>query len=325
MNFYFQGFKLGKYSSLSIVIPCFNEAEVLPEAISRISKVSKQLERDENLRVELIFVDDGSLDSTYEMLLKYMKDSQYIKVIHLSRNFGHQIAITAGMDAASGDAIVVIDVDLQDPPEKIIEMTHLWRQGYEVVYGTRLTRIGESTFKLMTAKLFYRFLNALSDVHIPPDTGDFRLISREVLEVLQAMPERYRYIRGMVSWVGFKQVALLYNRDKRYAGESKYPLLKMLSFAADGLLSFSTKPLLIATALGLTVAIMAMMGICYVIFLRVFTDIWAPGWTTQMFSILFIGGVQLVFIGILGQYIGRIYNEVKRRPLYIVAKKHGVE
>jgi len=325
MNFYFQGFKLGKYSSLSIVIPCFNEAEVLPEAISRLSKVSKQLERDENLRVELIFVDDGSLDSTYEMLLKYMKDSQYIKVIHLSRNFGHQIAITAGMDAASGDAIVVIDVDLQDPPEKIIEMTHLWRQGYEVVYGTRLTRIGESTFKLMTAKLFYRFLNALSDVHIPPDTGDFRLISREVLEVLQAMPERYRYIRGMVSWVGFKQVALLYNRDKRYAGESKYPLLKMLSFAADGLLSFSTKPLLIATTLGLTVALMAIMGICYVIFLRVFTDIWAPGWTTQMFSILFIGGVQLVFIGILGQYVGRIYNEVKRRPLYIVAKKHGVE
>jgi glycosyltransferase involved in cell wall biosynthesis len=325
MNFYFQGFKLGKYSSLSIVIPCFNEAEVLPEAISRLSKVSKQLERDENLRVELIFIDDGSLDSTYEMLLKYMKDSQYIKVIHLSRNFGHQIAITAGMDAASGDAIVVIDVDLQDPPEKIIEMTHLWRQGYEVVYGTRLTRIGESTFKLMTAKLFYRFLNALSDVHIPPDTGDFRLISREVLEVLQAMPERYRYIRGMVSWVGFKQVALLYNRDKRYAGESKYPLLKMLSFAADGLLSFSTKPLLIATTLGLTVALLAIMGICYVIFLRVFTDIWAPGWTTQMFSILFIGGVQLVFIGILGQYVGRIYNEVKRRPLYIVAKKHGVE
>lgn len=309
---------------LSIVIPCFNESEVLPESIKRFDAVIRQIEANDSLLVELICVDDGSSDQTYQMLLEYSALYKYIKVLRFSRNFGHQIAITAGMDAAIGDAIVVIDVDLQDPPEKIIEMIHLWRQGYDVVYGTRLTRSGESMFKLLTAKYFYKFLNALSDVEIPPDTGDFRLISREVLDVIKGMPERYRFIRGMIAWVGFKQVALMYDRDKRYAGESKYPLIKMLSFATDGVISFSTKPLLIATTLGLSVALLALLGIFYVLFLRIFTNIWAPGWTAQMFSILFIGGVQLVFIGILGQYIGRIYNEVKRRPLYIVADKHGI-
>ena len=218
---------------------------------------------------------------------------------------------------------MLIDADLQDPPEVVHEMIGKWREGYDVVYGIRIGRPGESAFKLATARGFYRLLNRLSDVSIPLDTGDFRLMSRHVVDTLRAMPERDRFVRGMVSWVGFKQTALPYKRAERFAGKSKYPLRKMLHFAVDGILSFSTKPLQISIALGIASALIALMGIMYVIFLRIFTNIWAPGWTAQMTAVLFIGGVQLVSIGILGEYIGRIYNEVKNRPLYVASEYVG--
>jgi dolichol-phosphate mannosyltransferase len=225
---------------LSIVVPCFNEEEVISETFKRLNNFSKQLT---DLDVEIIFIDDGSSDSTRELLKKYAAEDARIKVICFARNFGHQIAVTAGIDAALGDAVVLIDADLQDPPEVVHQMIGKWKEGYDVVYGTRTERPGESAFKLATARGFYRLLNKLSDVPIPLDTGDFRLMSRAVVDTLRAMPERDRFVRGMVSWVGFKQTGLPYKRAERFAGESKYPLRKMLRFATDGILSFSTKPL----------------------------------------------------------------------------------
>jgi dolichol-phosphate mannosyltransferase len=305
---------------LSVVIPCYNEEEVIGETMKRLKAFCSELV---NLHVELIFVDDGSRDRTRELLKSYAAEDSRIRLIGFARNFGHQIAITAGIDAACGDAVVLIDADLQDPPEVVHEMIGKWREGYGVVYGIRIGRPGESAFKLATARGFYRLLNRLSDVSIPLDTGDFRLMSRHVVDTLRAMPERDRFVRGMVSWVGFKQTALPYKRAERFAGKSKYPLRKMLHFAVDGILSFSTKPLQISIALGIASALIALMGIMYVIFLRIFTNIWAPGWTAQMTAVLFIGGVQLVSIGILGEYIGRIYNEVKNRPLYVASEYVG--
>ncbi len=305
---------------LSVVIPCYNEEEVIGETMKRLKAFCSELV---NLDVELIFVDDGSRDRTREILKSYAAEDSRIRLIGFARNFGHQIAATAGIDAACGDAVVLIDADLQDPPEVVHEMIAKWREGYDVVYGTRIERPGESGFKLATARGFYRLLNRLSDVPIPLDTGDFRLMSRHVADTLRAMPEHDRFVRGMVSWVGFKQTALPYKRAERFAGGSKYPLRKMLRFATDGILSFSTKPLQISIALGLASAFLALMGIVYVIFLRIFTNIWAPGWTAQMTAVLFIGGVQLVSIGILGEYIGRIYNEVKNRPLYVASEYVG--
>ena len=305
---------------LSVVIPCYNEEEVIGETMKRLKAFCSELV---NLHVELIFVDDGSRDRTRELLKSYAAEDSRIRLIGFARNFGHQIAITADIDAACGDAVVLIDADLQDPPEVVHEMIGKWREGYDVVYGIRIGRPGESAFKLATARGFYRLLNRLSDVSIPLDTGDFRLMSRHVVDTLRAMPERDRFVRGMVSWVGFEQTALPYKRAERFAGKSKYPLRKMLHFAVDGILSFSTKPLQISIALGIASALIALMGIMYVIFLRIFTNIWAPGWTAQMTAVLFIGGVQLVSIGILGEYIGRIYNEVKNRPLYVASEYVG--
>jgi polyisoprenyl-phosphate glycosyltransferase len=246
-----------------------------------------------------------------------------IKVVGLARNFGHQIAVTAGIDAASGDAVVIIDADLQDPPEVIPQMIAKWQEGYDVVYGTRTERPGESAFKLATARAFYRVLNGLSEVPIPYDTGDFRLISRNVVEALRAMPERDRFVRGMVSWVGFKQIAVPYKRAERFAGESKYPLRKMLHFAMDGILSFSTKPLQASVAMGMLCATLALLGILYALFFRLFTSAWVAGWTALFIAVLFIGGVQLICVGILGEYVGRIYHEIKNRPLYIVQEYAG--
>ena len=219
--------------------------------------------------------------------------------------------------------MVLIDADLQDPPEVVHEMVAKWREGYDVVYGTRTERPGESAFKLATARAFYRLLNRLSDVPIPLDTGDFRLMSRAVVETLKAMPERDRFVRGMVSWVGFRQIALPYRRAERFAGESKYPLSKMLRFATDGILSFSIKPLQMSVTLGSLAAVLAMSGIAYALYLRIFTSVWVEGWTALMIAVLFLGGVQLICVGILGEYIGRIYNEVKRRPLYVVQDRIG--
>ena len=305
---------------LSVVIPCFNEEEVIGETIKRLRVFCAGLV---DLRVELIFVDDGSRDRTRELLRGYAADDERIRIVGFARNFGHQIAVTAGIDAALGDAVVLIDADLQDPPEVVHEMVAKWREGYDVVYGTRTDRPGESAFKLATARAFYRLLNRLSDVPIPLDTGDFRLMSRPVVETLKAMPERDRFVRGMVSWVGFRQIALPYRRAERFAGESKYPLRKMLRFATDGILSFSIKPLQMSITLGLLAAVLAMSGVAYALFLRIFTSVWVEGWTALMIAVLFLGGVQLVCVGILGEYIGRIYNEVKRRPLYVVQERIG--
>jgi dolichol-phosphate mannosyltransferase len=305
---------------LSVVIPCFNEADSLRETQRRLAEVASQLP---SLAVEWIYVNDGSRDSTLSVLRELTGVDDRVRVISLARNFGHQMAVTAGIDAASGDAIVIIDADLQDPPELITEMVAQWQLGYDVVYGTRIDRAGESWFKLASARAFYRLLNRLSEVPIPLDTGDFRLISRRVADALREMPERDRFLRGMVSWVGFKQVALPYRRAPRFAGQSQYPLRKMFRFATDGILSFSSAPLRVSVGLGITAAALALAGIVYALVLRLFTDIWVEGWTALMIAVLFIGGVQLISIGILGAYVGRIYNEIKRRPLYVVDERIG--
>lgn len=312
----------GKAQLLSVVVPCFNEEEVIRETTKRLSLFCAELQ---DLDVELIFVDDGSRDRTRELLKGFALEDPRIKIIGFARNFGHQIAVTAGIDAAKGDAVVLIDADLQDPPEAIHQMVAKWREGFDVVYGSRIERPGESAFKLATASGFYRVLNHLSDIPIPLDTGDFRLMSRNVVDTLRAMPERDRFIRGMVSWVGFRQIALPYKRAERFAGESKYPLKKMLRFATDGILSFSTKPLQISVAMGMFSAGLALLGIFYVLFLRLFTSIWVEGWTAIMIAVLFMGGVQLISVGILGEYVGRIYNEIKNRPLYVVQEYLGFE
>lgn len=307
---------------LSMVIPCYNEEAVIHETMRRLTNFCEQLC---DLDVELLFVDDGSRDQTRTILKEYAARDGRTRVIGFARNFGHQIAVTAGIDAAQGDAIVLIDADLQDPPEVVHQMIEKWREGYDVVYGTRTERPGESRFKLLTARAFYRLLNRLSNVPIPLDTGDFRLMSRNVANVLRSMPERDRFVRGMVSWVGFRQIALPYKRAERFAGTSKYPLRKMIRFATDGILSFSTKPLQLAVGLGLVAASLALVGIVYSLFMRIFTSIWIEGWTALMIAVLFLGGVQLICVGILGEYIGRIYNEVKGRPLYIADEYLGFQ
>ena len=307
---------------LSIVIPCFNEQEVLFETYRRIKSVTSKFHP---LETEIIFVDDGSKDNTPSILRDIALKNKNIKIIKLARNFGHQIASTAGIDSSIGDAVVLIDADLQDPPEIIPEMIKKWQEGYDVVYGTRIERKGETLFKKFTARYFYKILNKISEVQIPLDTGDFRLMSKKVVNALKVMPERDRFIRGMVSWIGFKQISLPYRRETRFAGSSKYPLRKMLSFSIDGLVSFSAKPLDFSILFGIFSALMAVLGIFYAIVLRVFTNIWVEGWTALMIAVLFIGGVQLLCLGIVGKYIGRIYREIKGRPLYFVEEYIGFE
>lgn len=301
---------------LSIVVPCYNEEQSIMETNRRLSLLCNS---NEDLTYEIIYVNDGSKDKTKAYLGKLEKqDSGHVKVLNLSRNFGHQAAVSAGVAVASGDAVVLIDADLQDPPEVIIEMVEKWRNGADVVYGVRVDREGESKFKLMTARLFYRLINKMSDTDIPLDTGDFRLMDRKVVDALCRMPERDRFIRGMVAWCGFNQVPVYYKRAARFAGESKYPLTKMIRLSLDGILSFSTQPLKIASISGLIISALSVVGILYSIYSRLFTSNWVPGWTFMFIAILFIGGVQLIVLGIVGEYIGRIYGEVKHRPLYLV-------
>jgi len=299
---------------LSVVVPCFNEAEVIEQTHRRLSSViSKNIGR-----FEIIYIDDGSTDDTLENLETIANKN--IRILSLSRNFGHQIAVTAGIDAAIGDVVVVIDADLQDPPEVILEMIAAWKRGADVVYGVRASRDGETKFKLATAKFFYRLIGALSETKIPHDTGDFRLMDRKVVEAFKKMPERDRFIRGMISWIGFQQVPVFYDRDKRFAGETKYPLKKMLKFATDGVLSFSTKPLQIATLIGIIISALGFVGIIYALIARLFGSGWVPGWTLLFIAVSFLGGVQLIFLGLIGEYIGRIYGESKKRPLYFLKK-----
>lgn len=306
---------------ISVVVPCYNEEEVIGETISRLTKFANEAKK---VDVELIFVDDGSKDRTREFLRDFSAKDDRVKLIGFARNFGHQVAVSAGIDAAAGDAVVLIDADLQDPPEVVHEMISLWQSGYDVVYGTRAHRSGESIFKIATARAFYRILNKLSEVPIPLDTGDFRLMSRVVVDALRAMPERERFVRGMVSWIGFKQVAIPYNREQRFAGTSKYPLTKMLRFAIDGIMSFSRKPLQFSVGLGVFSAFLALVGVVYGVFIRFFENNWIAGLPGVLIAVFFLGGVQLISIGILGEYIGRIYNEIKGRPLYIVQESIGI-
>jgi glycosyltransferase involved in cell wall biosynthesis len=308
---------------LSVVIPCFNEELVLRATHERLSRAVAAIEGFES---ELIFVDDGSRDQTFEILAEIQQRDPRTRVLKLSRNFGHQIAVTAGLEAASGNVVAVIDADLQDPPEVIGEMLDLWRQGNHVVYGSRTTRVGESRFKLLTAKAFYRIINRFSDTSIPVDTGDFRLMDRSVVDVLLAMPERGRFLRGMVSWVGFRQVALPYEREARHAGSTKYSLLKMIQFAMDGILSFSVLPLRFASLTGMVAIFLALAGIVVAIVVRVLRlyDLQlGRGWASLFVAVLFMGGVQLLTLGLMGEYLGRIYTEVKRRPLYAVEERLG--
>ncbi|MGK7941881.1 MAG: glycosyltransferase family 2 protein [Crocosphaera sp.] len=306
---------------ISIVVPCYNEQEVIQETHKRLVSVLAQL----TPQFEIIYIDDGSQDQTADHLRQIQQQEQQVKIVLLSRNFGHQMAVTAGLDHVSGDAVVLIDADLQDPPEVIEDMVKRWCEGYDVAYGVRTDRQGETPFKLWSAKAFYRIMNQLSDVAIPLDTGDFRLMDRRVVEALKIMPERDRFLRGMVSWVGFRQIAVPYQRSPRFAGVSKYPLFKMIRFAVDGILSFSLVPLRVATWAGLLTVAFSFIGILYALFVRLFTLSWVPGWTISFIAILFIGGIQLIFLGVIGEYIGRIYREDKRRPLYLVRERLGFD
>ena len=306
---------------LSIIVPCFNEEAVIRETNRRLLVTAGQ----SAMEFEILYVDDGSVDGTADILRELHASDARVKVVRLSRNFGHQFAITAGLEHASGDAVVLIDADLQDPPEVILEMLARWNEGrWDVVYGTRIDREGESLFKLGTAKLFYRVINSLSDVAIPLDTGDFRLMDRKVVDALLSMPERDRFLRGMVSWLGFRQLALPYHRVARFAGTTKYPMKRMLRFAMDGILSFSVVPLRLATMIGLAASLLALLGSCAALGLRLWTHHWVVGWTSLLLAGLFMGGVQLVCLGVVGEYVGRTYWESKKRPLYLVQERLGV-
>jgi dolichol-phosphate mannosyltransferase len=305
---------------LSVVVPCYNEEPVLSETHRRLRSALEGLKE---LEFEIIYVDDGSADQTLQILESLQAEDERVRVLRLSRNFGHQIAVTAGLENASGDAVVIIDADLQDPPEVISEMVRRWREGYSVAYGQRIEREGETGFKLWSAKAYYRLINRISETKMPLDTGDFRLMDRKVVDCLLAMPERDRFLRGMVSWVGFKQIAVPYQRARRHAGESKYPLLKMIRFATDGIVSFSIAPLKIAIWTGFLAIWLAIIGIIVAVIVRLMDKNLNRGWASLFVAVLFMGGIQLVSLGIIGEYLGRIYTEVKRRPLYIVQERLG--
>lgn len=307
---------------LSIVVPCFNEEQVIGETHRQLSAALAELE---DVDYEIVYVDDGSRDATAGQLRILQANDLHVRVVLLSRNFGHQLAVSAGIEHAVGDAVVLIDADLQDPPEVIGEMLARWREGCQVAYGVRIDREGETVFKRLTARWFYRILHRLAEVDIPRDTGDFRLMDRIVVDALLKMPERDRFLRGMISWVGFRQEAVPYRRAARFAGESKYPLWKMIRFATDGILSFSRSPLRLATWTGLGASVLALLLICYALVVRLFTDFWVPGWTFLFIAVSFFGGVQLLSLGIIGEYVGRIYGETKQRPLYVVSEKLGFD
>ena len=298
----------------TIIAPVYNECEILPELHRRVSAVMEGL----GDTWELILVDDGSSDGSTEQIRALAAQDEHVKPLIFARNFGHQIAATAGLDYASGDAVVIIDADLQDPPEVIADLAAKWREGYEVVYAVRHEREGESWFKLFTASLFYRVIFRITDVKIPMDTGDFRLMDRKVVDVMNSMRERHRFLRGMSAWVGFRQIGVQYNRAARFAGSTKYPFKKMLRLALNAITGFSYFPLQLATWIGFVAAGLSLIAIPVVIIERLIGNQEFSGQATTLVVVLFLGGVQLISLGILGEYIGRIYDEVKGRPMYIV-------
>ena len=307
---------------ISIVIPVFNEEEVLPELYRRTRQAMEEVDE----TWELILVDDGSKDRSAEIIAGLNSEDSRVKGLSFSRNFGFQEAVTAGLDHSAGDAVVISDADLQDPPEVIPQMIERWREGNDVVFGVRANREGETWFKKSTAKIFYRTIHRITSVDIPLDTGDFRLMDRRVVDAILRMPERNRFLRGMVPWVGFRQSGLFYERQARFAGESKFKSVRqMLPFALDAITSFSYFPLQLATYLGFIVASISLIAIVVVISLRLFgRQQELTGQATTLVAVLFLGGVQLISLGIIGEYLGRIYDEVKGRPLYLVDKKWGL-
>lgn len=299
---------------VSVVVPCYNEEQCLNKLYRRLASVCIEVVRDS---YEIVLVNDGSKDSTWTLITALAESDPRIVGINLSRNYGHQIALTAGLDQCNGERILVIDADLQDPPELLADMIKLMDQGADIVYGQRRKRAGETWFKKTSARLFYRLLQQLTDVHIPLDTGDFRLMNRRALNALLAMPEYHRFIRGMVSWIGFEQVPLLYDRDERHAGETKYPLSKMLTFAIDAITGFSIRPLRLATIGGIALSVPAILLLVYTLYSWLYLDT-VRGWTSLMVVVLLLGSAQMILIGVIGEYLGRLYIESKGRPLYLL-------
>jgi glycosyltransferase involved in cell wall biosynthesis len=316
-------FFLSVKMKLSVIIPIYNESEIISELNRRLEKILELFNSEIALtrnEVEFIFINDGSRDDSFSQLLSLVHTNPCYKLINFSRNFGHQKAVTAGLHHAKGEHVVIIDADLQDPPEFIVDLYKKQQEGFDVVYAVRKKRNGENFFKKITAKLFYRLLYKVTDIDIPFDTGDFRIMNRKVVDVLNSMPEAHRFIRGMVSWVGFKQIGLEYERQERFAGQTKYPLKKMLRFAFDAITSFSTLPLKLMIYLGFLASFFGILGAGYVMYIKFFTDKTVTGWSSIMIVILLMGGVQLLTIGIMGEYVGRISEESKKRPLYIIEK-----
>jgi len=303
----------------SIVVPVYNEENVLKEFYNRTTAVLSKLKE----RYEIIFINDGSMDNSVTILRELHAKDSGVKVINFSRNFGHQMAITAGMDYSAGNAVIIMDSDLQDPPEVIAKLVEKWKEGHDVVYAVREVRKGETLFKRLTATLFYRLIVKITNVSMQADVGDFRLMDKKVIDVFRTVRERHRFIRGLVSWVGFKQTGITYIRNERFAGETKYPFRKMLKFAIDGITSFSFLPLQLATYAGVIISLMSFASGIYILCLRIITGRFIPGIAGILVSVLFLGGIQLLFLGLIGEYIGRMYDEIKQRPLYIVQEFLG--
>lgn len=314
--------RVGGKGLLSVIVPVYGSETILPHTWTRLTTVLSGIP---DLDYEIIFVNDASPDGALEVLRTLAQDDPRVRVISLARNFGHQVAISAGLDLAQGDAVVTIDDDLQDPPEVIADMVTAWRDGYDVVYGQRSERKGEGSLKRSSAALFYRFLSWLSDTPLPLDTGDFRLLDRAAADALRLMREESRYIRGMVAWLGFKQMAIAYSRDPRHSGSGNYTMEKLLRLAFDGILSFSSKPLLLAGRFGALVTTVAFAFGVFLISAKLYDpETIVQGWTSVMVVVLFLGGVQLMSIGLMGAYLARIFNETKQRPLYLVSETHNV-
>ncbi len=302
----------------SFVIPIYNEAESLPELRRRLLPILNGLDG----VAEVVLVNDGSRDGSLDIIRKICAEDDRFKCLEFSRNFGHQIAITAGMDHTSGDAIIILDADLQDPPEVVFSLIQKWKEGYEVVYAVRKSRQGESFFKKLTAKIYYRLLKRLSQIDIPLDTGDFRLVDRKALDAFLSLREGHRFVRGMFTWIGFRQIGVEFERAERFAGETHYPLKKMMKLAADGILSFSYVPLRLVLSAGAWIALGSILGALYAV-IGYFRGQTVQGWASIFVLVSFLGGVQLVVMGMLGEYIGRIHEEVKRRPLYLIREQIG--
>jgi len=303
---------------ISVIIPVFNEEKNIQSLYNRLSQVMQNL----GVSYELVFVNDGSKDASIGLIKVLAKKNKEVKYIDFSRNFGHQIAVTAGLDKTIGDAVVIIDADLQDPPELIAEMYQKRKEGFEVIYAKRKNRKGESFLKLLTAKVFYRILSKMTSISIPVDTGDFRMIDKKIVEVLREMPEKNKYLRGQISWVGFKQTFVEYNREERQAGATGYTYRKMLHFALDGITAFSDVPLKVVTYFGFIVSIIAFFVAIYALLAKFVWENSVPGWTSLMIAILFIGGIQMIAIGIIGEYLSRMNHNIRNRPLYIIRESN---